>query len=750
VVSSIFRRNVSVYKFLCTLLTLPSPETLQKLTSEIVMEPGFHQTVFRTLEKRAARWSAKNRTCVLMFDEVAILKGIYVNSAGGYLDGFEDYGHLGRTSSIATHSLVFMIRGVNLNWKIPIGYFFTHNSVPSEVLKQLLIDAIKMCKSIGLNVVATLSDQGSTNRKASSMLRDTCEKGEYEPVYEIDGSTIVHLWDTPHLIKNIRNNLLISNLKFGSKGQFLAKWSDIIKYQKMDLLEFGYKSGLTHDHLYPTGRMKMRVKLAAQVLSYNVASAICSINVASEGRRLSDCLQTAKFLYNVDILFDICNGAGHRDRPKSQRCLVTENSIHHSLWQKFYKEMSAWKYVKRATHRDGTVSVHNTVPPCLSGWRDNLKGFQRLWFTLKSIGFTEMNLRRFNSDPIENLFSVIRQTNGSNRSPTCKQFEYSFKTCAMNGMSHYHIRNKNCLDDDSVALATEKALFSNEDLAVNSNLFVPDRTTILTRGQPSYLGSLMKTQPSRQAISLQCNKICTILLKKCAMDCQICCTAVLDQNLNSSTDHMFSANLQNTLSCLEVDQDSICYAQVAAETHANMQKPGSYASSKIIDLYFNSFKKFLTSASYFIFAHNSVSLTEELISENKNFDWLLKCTEHSGSLKLSLVKAISISFLSRICALVNKNLRDTLKHKKLISKLKAKRVCAVESSDPDDPDWEDISADEILEIMLTESCLPGGKGKFAFGCICCVWERKFNYLLSDTRFLFSFLPSFPFSYWYVL
>ncbi|KAK3921793.1 DNA transposase [Frankliniella fusca] len=205
-------RNVSVYRFLYTLLTLPSAKTLQKLISEIIMEPGFHQTVLRTLEKKAARWSAKNRTCVLMFDEVALLKGIYVNSTEVYLDGFENYGHLGRTSRIATHSLVFLIK------------------VPSEVLKQLIFDAIKMCKSIGLNVVSTLSDQGATNRKAISMLRDTCDKGEYEPVYKVDGSTIVHLWDTPHLIKNIRNNLLVHNLKFGSKGQFLAKWSDIIKY----------------------------------------------------------------------------------------------------------------------------------------------------------------------------------------------------------------------------------------------------------------------------------------------------------------------------------------------------------------------------------------------------------------------------------------------------------------------------------------------------------------------------------------
>ncbi|KAK3921791.1 Pre-mRNA-splicing factor rse1 [Frankliniella fusca] len=166
---------------------------------------------------------------------------------------------------------------------------------------------------------------------------------------------------------------------------------------------------------------------------------------------------------------------------------------------------------------------------------------------------------------------------------------------------------------------------------------------------------------------------------------------------------------------MDVDQDSLCHAQVAAETQVNMQKRGSYASSEIVDLYFNTFKKFLTTASVFPYADNSVSLTKELIAENQNFDWLLKCPEHAGSLQLTLIDAMSISFLSRVCALVHKNLRDTLKRKKLVSRLKAKRVCAEEPSDPDNPDREDLSADELtsLEIMLSEISLPGEKGMFS-------------------------------------
>ncbi|XP_052129750.1 uncharacterized protein LOC127750978 [Frankliniella occidentalis] len=58
---SIFKRNASVYRFLCSLLTLASPETLKNLTSEIVLEPGFHEAVLKSMESRVSKWSAKKK-----------------------------------------------------------------------------------------------------------------------------------------------------------------------------------------------------------------------------------------------------------------------------------------------------------------------------------------------------------------------------------------------------------------------------------------------------------------------------------------------------------------------------------------------------------------------------------------------------------------------------------------------------------------------------------------------------------------
>lgn len=698
---AIYRRNVSVYRFLCTLLTLPSVDMLRALTKKLIIEPGFNIHIFKCLEQRIKKWSKKQRTCVIMFDEMSLQKGIYVNSSQGFLDGFENYGHLGRTSAIATHALTFVLRGLHSNWKVPIGYFLTKNTVPTEVLAQLLPDAIKMCQSIGLNVVASISDQGATNRGAISMLRDLCDRGEYEPVYEIGGATIVHLFDTPHLLKNIRNNFMVANVKFGKNGNFLAKWGDIIKYQSLDVLKFGKRSGLTHDHLYPTGKLKMRVKFAAQTMSYSVASAMCSIVVASEGRHLSDSLQTAKFIHDVDLLFDICNGPGPKDKVKSQRCNVAEGSIHHALWRKLYASMKNWKFLKKVTNKKGEVSIKETVPPCVTGWMDNIKGFQRLWTICKSLGFSELNLRRLNSDPVENLYSIVRQTNGANRNPTCIQFESSLKTALVNGMSHFKIKGKNCSDDDSVLLSTEEALFGGSRASEASNLYIPENRTIMVRGKPEYLQSvILNDKCTRLAPAVQCNIVVSKVLKEEDFkDCLTCKNALVATN--PSSDHILSANLNNNLNCFE-NEESVNYAEALKCTSENLKNPqNNFSSPELLHNFIICQKKFLTDCSSFLYLNNCSDLTKELISITfEDFDWL--CSEHQGSLKLKLVSCIAECFLNQLCRSINKYLRDSIKRKNLLSKLKAKKVAVVLKNNQvsdSDPDWVDMSEEEAASLI---------------------------------------------------
>lgn len=69
--------------------------------------------------------------------------------------------------------------------------------------------------------------------------------------------------------------------KFSSFSKYnfiagIAKWHHIEEFYKIDQLNpnFVFAPALTQQHLQPNGKQKMKVRLAAQVLSHSVAAGI--------------------------------------------------------------------------------------------------------------------------------------------------------------------------------------------------------------------------------------------------------------------------------------------------------------------------------------------------------------------------------------------------------------------------------------------------------------------------------------------
>lgn len=84
-------------------------------------------------------------------------------------------------------------------------------------------------------MVATVCDQGTNNRQAIKYLIDETT-GDYlrrgecpkDNIFVVDGNEIVPLYDPPHLLKGIRNNLLTKNLVYEMDGQQkIAKWQHL-------------------------------------------------------------------------------------------------------------------------------------------------------------------------------------------------------------------------------------------------------------------------------------------------------------------------------------------------------------------------------------------------------------------------------------------------------------------------------------------------------------------------------------------
>lgn len=72
--------------------------------------------------------------------------------------------------NIADHALVFTIRGFMKNYKQPLVYTFCRGTTPKGDLKQLIKDVIIELQQCGLNVFATVCDQGTTNVSAINEL----------------------------------------------------------------------------------------------------------------------------------------------------------------------------------------------------------------------------------------------------------------------------------------------------------------------------------------------------------------------------------------------------------------------------------------------------------------------------------------------------------------------------------------------------------------------------------------------------
>lgn len=119
-----------------------------------------------------------------------------------------------------------MLRGIKQKWKQPV-YFNTVNGATkaADIVRIIKLIAAE-AQTAGLVIVTTICDQNTTNVSAiKSLISQTRASNLREgidcidSVFKVSDMTIIPLFDTPHLIKGIRNNLLKYNLCFEINSQ---------------------------------------------------------------------------------------------------------------------------------------------------------------------------------------------------------------------------------------------------------------------------------------------------------------------------------------------------------------------------------------------------------------------------------------------------------------------------------------------------------------------------------------------------
>ncbi|XP_044005479.1 uncharacterized protein LOC122850388 [Aphidius gifuensis] len=336
------------YQFLSQIFCVPCEETIRKFGADIVFKPGHNEAIYKSIAERARRkgWSLLS---YLNFDETFIRADLEYDPASGTIYGVTDNGSV-REQTIANHALVFMLKSITGQWKQPVYYSFCRSSSSTSEIKTAYVDVVRKAKAAGIKVIGSVCDQGATNVSAMKQLsKETrCFRHDVETdeiIITVDGHNIFHVYDIPHLIKNLRNNLLVKNLIFQLPGQIEreACWDHIVMGYDIDRIKNSKKyrelSKLTELHVRAKLIPKMKVKYATQVFSNTVGKRIraMAIDKASIKNKNNDIIKemppegehTGELLIFINEVFD------------SLQCQKISTSSSDDMWNK-YKNVFKW------------------------------------------------------------------------------------------------------------------------------------------------------------------------------------------------------------------------------------------------------------------------------------------------------------------------------------------------------------------------------------------------------------------------
>lgn len=218
----------------------------------------------------------------------------------------EDY-----DTELATQAFVFLITAINDDWKIPIGYF-NISRLSADDRAQLVKEVLSFIKMDNLQITHYVFDGTAVNLKAAAVLGARVEivKETYniKPFFKNPANPneeILTLIDICHGLKLVRNTFKkLKEIEDHEGLPILWNKIELLFESQMEGLSLGTK--LTINHLEFEDQ-KMKVYLAAQLLSKRVADAIEYKKNVEEDPGFEDAQGTINFLRIFDRCFDVLN-----------------------------------------------------------------------------------------------------------------------------------------------------------------------------------------------------------------------------------------------------------------------------------------------------------------------------------------------------------------------------------------------------------------------------------------------------------
>ncbi|XP_078610651.1 uncharacterized protein LOC144881434 isoform X2 [Branchiostoma floridae x Branchiostoma japonicum] len=458
---AIFHQSPAAYKTIreSGFLHLPHRTTLQQYSKFTKPTPGFNPDILQRLGEtaRVDQLPDFQRNVSLIWDEMKIKSGLVYDKASGELVGFTDLGSVNEIldnfekrcreeqhgtqelNDLATHVLAFMVRGVCSNLEFVFAYYPCQGFSSSQLFPAVW-KATGILEGLGFYVRTFVCDGATPNRR---FYKIHGHHGDNAPVVYWAWNKcglkrqrkVYFICDVPHLIKTTRNNWENSggnkrtrNLHYNHQT---ISWNHLVNLYEWDLgvrverqavgLRLLHKLKTDHVHLSPS--LRMRVKLAVQVLSKSVSQAL-----TIQGRH--DTESTRKFVDMFDSFFDCLNV---KKRPRSQYAVKPNLKPYYSVedvrftWleSEFLVFLDEWE---RQCQANINMTKKEKNKLCLS--KQTLEGL-RITVTsfvefakvlLQEDGVKYFLSEKLTQDPLEQHFAKQRGRCGANEHPTLLEY----------------------------------------------------------------------------------------------------------------------------------------------------------------------------------------------------------------------------------------------------------------------------------------------------------------------------------------
>ena len=230
---SIHAKSASAYRELrdSGALILPSERVLRDYKNYFKPGAGIIKENVEELKEKASKFSEIQKYVAVIMDEMKIQENLVFDKTSGELIGFIDLGdplttfaNTDEETPIASHALVFLVRGLCTNLKHVVAYYFTGNVTSFQLLPLFWKVVGVLETTVKLWVIAAVNDGASPNRKFFALhakLGGTLSCGVVykTPNLFFLARMIYFFADVPHLIKTARNCLY--NSGYGSRSRFV-------------------------------------------------------------------------------------------------------------------------------------------------------------------------------------------------------------------------------------------------------------------------------------------------------------------------------------------------------------------------------------------------------------------------------------------------------------------------------------------------------------------------------------------------